>query len=402
MKQRLCLFVILFITLPLFAQTGQWRAELHREDGHAIVFCFEWKQEAGKSLWFIQNAEERIKVDNIVQKGDSFLVEMPVFESQFRLIYREDHLQGLWIKAGATRTQTMPFTAERDKPRFPLSNKPSLHLADRWELQLGTDPPKLALAEWKQKGSVVTGSVLTPSGDYRYLEGGIKDDSLFLSTFDGSFALFFTARIKDSVNLEGGTFYSGARNKVRWQAQKKPKALLSKEEVAMHLRPGASATLDFSFPDLDGQTVSIRDKRFQEKVVVVQITGSWCPNCIDETAYYAPYYLQSKQRGVEFVALAYEYTTDNERSRKSLRKLQQRFDVQYPMLLTGVKASDSLKTEKTLPQLTPIKMFPSTIILDKKGKVRKIETGFSGPATGIHFLEYKREFEATIEELLRE
>jgi hypothetical protein len=72
------------------------------------------------------------------------------------------------------------------------------------------------------------------------------------------------------------------------------------------------------------------------------------------------------------------------------------------MLITGVAVTDSLRTEKTLPQLTSIKTFPSSIIIDKKGKVRKIETTFNGPGTGEHYLEYKKEFEATINELLKE
>jgi hypothetical protein len=55
------------------------------------------------------------------------------------------------------------------------------------------------------------------------------------------------------------------------------------------------------------------------------------------------------------VSLAYEYSTDIERSRKSLAKFQKLFNVQYPMLITGVTSTDELKTEKTLPQLTPIR-----------------------------------------------
>jgi thiol-disulfide isomerase/thioredoxin len=130
--------------------------------------------------------------------------------------------------------------------------------------------------------------------------------------------------------------------------------------------------------------------------------GSWCPNCMDETAFLSEFYNKHKHRGVEIIALAYEYSTDWQRSVSSLTKVRNRFNVQYPILITGVAVTDSLRTEKTLPELTPIKFFPSSVIIDKKGKIRKLDTGFNGPATGKHYIAYKNEFEATIEELLAE
>ena len=91
-----------------------------------------------------------------------------------------------------------------------------------------------------------------------------------------------------------------------------------------------------------------------------------------------------------------------ERSKNSLRKFQQRLDVQYPMLITGVTSGDEEKTEKTLPQLTPIQTFPTTIFLDKKGKVREIHQTFYGPGTGQYFIEYEKMFSALVNGLLKE
>jgi hypothetical protein len=123
---------------------------------------------------------------------------------------------------------------------------------------------------------------------------------------------------------------------------------------------------------------------------------------MDETAFLSDYHNKNKQRGIEIVALAYEYSSDFKRSQQSLRKFQQRFNVQYSVLITGVTVSDTLRTEKTLPQVTRIKVFPSSIIIDKKGKVRKLDTGFFGPGTGQHYDTYKREFFGTIDKLLEE
>jgi len=187
--------------------------------------------------------------------------------------------------------------------------------------------------------------------------------------------------------------------KEAWSGIKDAKAKVTEETVAMYVKPGEEK-LHFTFKDLQGKPVSINDDKFKNKVVVIQLMGSWCPNCMDETAFLSDYYNKNKQRGVEIIALAYEYSTDWERSVKSLQKFQQRFNVQYSILNTGVTVTDSLRTEKTLPELTPIKFFPSSVILDKQGKIRKLDTGFNGPATGEHYVIYKKEFEDTINKLL--
>ena len=173
------------------------------------------------------------------------------------------------------------------------------------------------------------------------------------------------------------------------------------DSVAMFVRPGEES-LHFTFKDLSGNKVSITDEKFKNKVVVIQLMGSWCPNCMDETAFLSDYYNRNKQRGFEVIALAYEYSTDWNRSLKSLQKFKDRYDVQYTILNTEVTVLDSLRTEKTLPEVTPIKFFPSSIILDKKGKIRKLDTGFNGPGTGEHYDIYKKEFEETINHLLSE
>ena len=142
------------------------------------------------------------------------------------------------------------------------------------------------------------------------------------------------------------------------------------------------AKLNFKFPDLNGKSVSLSDPVFKNKVVIIQILGSWCPNCMDETRFLSPWYLQNKSRGVEILGLAYERTTSFADTKRLLQPFINRFHVTYPILATGVLTSDSLRTEKTLPEIREIVGFPTTIFIDKKGMVRKIHTGFNGPGTG--------------------
>jgi hypothetical protein len=123
---------------------------------------------------------------------------------------------------------------------------------------------------------------------------------------------------------------------------------------------------------------------------------------MDETRFLSDYYDKNHQRGIEIIGLAYERTSDFENSQKALLPFMKRLQVQYPVLITGVAVSDSLLTQKTLPQLDKIKAFPSTIFVDKKGNIRKIDNGFSGPATGEHYTQFKKEFNEIINHLLAE
>ncbi|HOA37203.1 MAG TPA: TlpA disulfide reductase family protein [Flavihumibacter sp.] len=383
-------------------QTGWWKGALLRADGEPIVFNFEVSYPSSKPLIHIHNASERLEVKNIELAGDSLFIEMPFFESSFRLQLQKDgSLAGNWIKGTSGKTIVMPFVAKPGhEPRF-IGKAPAKHnITGKWEMHFGNKKADdIAVGEFSQKGNQLSGSIVSASGDYRFLEGIVSGDSLFLGTFDGSHAYVFKAHISDANTIDGGKFFSGPTRLETFSAQRNDQTKVSLESVAMGLR-GTDDRLDFRFPDLDGKLVGINDARFKNKVVVIQIMGSWCPNCMDETQFLSNYYKTNKNRGVEMIGLAYEYSTDNARSVKTLRKFKDRFAVDYPILITGVTASDSLRTEKTLPQLTSIKSFPSTIFIGRDGRVKKVHGGFFGPATD-QYKEYVQAFEETMNSLLK-
>lgn len=299
--------------------------------------------------------------------------------------------------------QTMPFSAEPLSERFKKANgAATTNVSGRWEVHFDSDSAAgiNAVAEFTQQGDKLTGSFLTTTGDYRFLEGIVTGNKLLLSAFDGSHAFLFTADVSQN-KIANGKFYSGLRFTDNWTATKNKLAKVPQDASAMYVRPGESK-LDFAFPDLDRNLVSINDPRFKNKVTIIQLMGSWCPNCMDETAFLTNLYAQNKQRGVEVVALAYEYGSDFNKSLPALLKYKRRLQVNYPILFTGVSVTDSLRTEKTLPQVTPIKVFPSSIIIDKKGDIRKLDNGFNGPGTGEHYERYKEEFNSLINKLLSE
>jgi thiol-disulfide isomerase/thioredoxin len=166
--------------------------------------------------------------------------------------------------------------------------------------------------------------------------------------------------------------------------------------IAAGLKNSEDSILHFTFKDLDGHEVSLDNERFRNKVIVLQIMGSWCPNCMDETEYLAGFYKKNKVRGIEVISLAYELSTNESRSVASLRKFRDRFGVTYTMLNTGATAGDPDRTTKTLPSLQALKAFPTTILLDRDHRVKEIASGFYGPGAGEYFTKYKSHFEDMI------
>ena len=384
--------------------TQLYKGTLVRDDGNEIVFSFELHKRIKQPVVYIINGKERIKVDSVRMTADSIIIKMPLFESYFKAAMNKNIWTGVWFKETSKGTQQIPFTARPTATRFPLSNGAAkISITGRWEADFASDSGKAinAVAEFQQQGNTLNGSFLTTTGDYRYLSGIVTGKQLKLSTFDGSHAFLFTADITGKNKIINGKFYSGKTFVDQWTAERKSSAVVPPNASAMYLKPGETS-LNFRFPDLDSNLISINDERFKNKVVVIQLMGSWCPNCMDETAFLSDYYKANKNRGVEVLGLAYEYSSNFARAKQGLLKFKYRLNVQYPLLFTGVTVSDEQRTEKTLPQVTPIKVFPSLIIIDKKGVVRKLDNGFYGPGTGIHYEQYKKEFNETINQLLSE
>ena len=382
--------------------SGIWRGEIRRSDGHPIVFNFNVHQSAGRIQVTIINGKERLLVDEIHQRGDSIYIEMPFFDSHFALrISNEHRLEGNWIKNYGDHLVSLPFQADFDQAwRFPVINPPAFNITGRWSVLFKENgDTTISVGEFNQTGSQVRGTFLTVSGDYRYLDGVVSGDTMRLSAFDGGHAYSFESRILDSQKMEG-FFYAGASSVQSWAGEKNKDAKLPDEFSQTSLKDSANANLHFTFPDLNGHPVSLSDPEFKNKVVIVQILGSWCPNCMDETRFLSNWFLKNKSRGVAIVGLAYERTSSFANAQKLLKPFVTRFHVTYPILATGVTVNDSLRTEKTLPEIRQIVAFPTTIFIDKKGMIQKIHTGFNGPGTGEHYEQYKAEFDKLINNLL--
>jgi len=384
---------------------GIWRATLKTSSGAEIPFNFEVSDSANRIILDVINGEERFRVNEISKVSDSIFIQMPLFDSEIRAKIKNGTLNGQWIKHFADSSEVMMIEAKKGYSWrfFKANTKPEFVVTGRWSvtfLDAKTGKSIPALGEFTQQNGRLLGTFLTSTGDYRFLEGTVSDNRIYLSCFDGSHAFLFTGKILDNNTIVNGNFYSGLNSVQTWTAKRDEKAILPDAYSLTALKDGFEK-IDFSFPDLKGKKVSLSDSKFKNKIVLVQFFGSWCPNCMDETAFLVPFYKKYQEKGLEIVALAYERSTDYERSKRNVISLRDRFAVPYDMLITGY-TNDKAEVAKSLPMLKSFMGFPTLIIIDKKGKVRKIHTGFSGPGTGIHYEDFKREFEKIIDNLLFE
>jgi len=382
---------------------GIWRGALITESGAEILFNFDVVDSAGKYYIEIINSSERLKVDEITHLGDSIHIKLPLFDSEINGTLVDGKINGIWTKHLANKDTQMTFYAQagvswRIKEK---AGKPNVDVSGRWETTFisadKTDTTK-AVGEFVQNQSRVTGTFLTTTGDYRYLEGMVEGNKLVLSTFDGSHAFLFTSTINPDSTMSDGKFYSGFSSIDNFTAKRNEKAILP-DAYGFTFLKDSTKQMAFTFPNLEGKKISLSDSKFKNKVVILQLLGTWCPNCMDETAFLTKFYDKYHVKGVEIVGLAYERTKDFEKSKTNLERLKKRFNIKYDILVTGY-TNEKGEAAKSLPMLNKVAAFPTMIVIDKKGNVRKIHTGFSGPGTGNHYVEFVNEFDKLIDDLL--
>ncbi len=400
----LCCFFLLGSWLSS-AQTqiaeGMWRGVLKIDQKKQIdlPFIFNVFYADKQPTITIFNAEETIVIDEIIQKGDSIFFEMPVFDSEFRLRLFPGQMQGNWINHARKEKNIIPFEATFGKTqRWSAASLIRSNFDGKWEATFspGTPDSSKAIGMFKEKMQIITGTFLTESGDYRYLDGVVDGKNFSMSCFDGSHAFLFTGTM-DENNRINGIFYSGVHFQEKWTAKKNPKFEL--RDPYSITKSVKKEPLEFTYTNTEGKKVSLSDEKYKDKVVIVQIMGSWCPNCMDETAYLSQLYNVYEKKGVEIIALAYEKTDNIEKATKNVLRLKTKYGAQYEFLITGLTGKENAL--KSLPWLSSVSAFPTTLYLNKKHEIMKIYTGYNGPATGNAYLKMKESIESLLNELIK-
>jgi thiol-disulfide isomerase/thioredoxin len=388
---------------------GLYRVVLQSPGGD-LPFGLDLERQGTRWIGYLINGKERLKLDEVAVKGPQIEISMPGYETRLTAVATVEGLQGeIYLDKLGGKDQHIPLSAQfgRAYRFFPTTSGggstasgDGAQVAGRWAVTFSEDggATEAAVGEFSQTRDIVTGTVLTATGDHRFLAGQVRGDELYLSTFDGAHVFLYRAKMQPDGTL-AGDFWSGAVYHERWTARRDTGAALPDAYSLTTLRAG-NQSFEFAFPDLAGNLVTSKDPKFRHKVVIVALAGSWCPNCHDEAAFLAPVYRDYRARGLEIVSLMFEHFGDFDRAAAATGRFRQHYGIEYTTLIAGV--SDKDDAAKKLPALDRVYAFPTLIFIDRSGRVRKIHTGYSGPATGAHYTQFVAEFKSTLDELLAE
>ena len=379
---------------------GMWRGVIHTQ-GQQLPMQFEIKDDsAGQQKIYLLNGDEHILAGTVSMENDSLVFPMHIFDAKIVSAYRDGRLSGYWIKNYAPGYD-IPFTAEVGKSnRF--SENPemaSYNITGKWDAVFANEADTtVTVGVFDQNVNHLSGTFLLTSGDYRYLDGEVSGDSMFLSTFDGEHAYLFKAKILNDSTIDG-MYWSGKTWSQPWTARKNANAHLPNTDSLTFLKPGYDK-IDFKFPGLDGKPITPEDPKYKGKVLILQVLGTWCPNCMDETKFLADWYRKNHDKGVEIIGLAFERKADFDYASGRVSRMSKMLGADYDFVIAGTSGSGHAAA--ALPMLRGAIYFPTTIIIDRQGKIRRIHTGFSGPGTGIYYEHYVEEFNAFMSKLLAE
>jgi thiol-disulfide isomerase/thioredoxin len=326
------------------------------------------------------NGDDRVNPSNsgTFQNG-SLVLNFDSYATKLEATLKDGVLVGTY---GGASGSAYAFQAKRHDPSLvPVAGQHAPYISGLWEIQVKSPKGESA---WhfvvNQTGAKIDAAILRVDGDTGTLSGNFKDSKFILSHFTGErpFYLEVTPQSDGSLQLQIASFYDTQNLVALRPAEARARNLAPPDDPTQHTRvKDASQSLRFSFPDLNGRIVSNTDDQFQGKVVLVNISGSWCPNCHDEAPFLEELYRRYHALGLEIVALDFE-PAEQLKSLSRVRAFIKRYDIEYTYVIAG----EPSQLNEKIPQAENLNAWPTTFFVGRNGLVRSIHTGFTSQASG--------------------
>lgn len=343
------------------------------------------------------NDTEAITTDAATFIGDTAYVRMPIYDTYLRLAFLSpSYIEGAWFNPSKSSNYTVDVIgtrktkAEQSSGATPISHRYTAQFSP------GTPGEYPAEAQFTLTGNRLAGTFRTETGDYRFLSGTVDGSNWQLGCFDGSHLFLFT------ITVEGDTLHGTFKSGTHWQ-----EAFIAYRADDSPLRDPYEITyvsnpqpLQINALNTDFELISIAQADLVGKVHVLQIMGSWCPNCLDESRYLTELQAQFSHDELVVLGFAFERSDDPAVNLERIRRYAKEINVNYPIYLAG-KASKATAAE-VFPMLNDISSFPTTLVLDKAGNISFVHTGFNGPGTGEVYENFKQRFKQQLIALLQE
>jgi thiol-disulfide isomerase/thioredoxin len=402
MRKVLLIGICLLAAIPLHAAsgiTGLWDADVVVNKAE-IPFRFEIVQNGSQVQGFFFDGDRKIGSTSGSFQNATLTLNWDFLNTTLVATLDGSQLRGTY-RNHRPKAKLMEFSA---RPFVPTSigGTAAPRIAGSWEMfRTAPDNSKLPVS-WhlylRQSGSEVSGAILKTSGDTGTLTGRWRDGKLVMSHFAGERPLLFEATPNPdgtlAITLDRQFTYKAART-----SEARSKGIPEPPDPSRFTSvKDPTEKFHFSGLGLDGKTVSDQDPRFQGKVVVLTIGGSWCPNCHDEAPFLVELYKEFHARGLEVVGLFFEQDPELEAARPQVLAFIKRYKIPYPMLVCGTPD----QVAKKLPQLVNFGVYPTTIFLGRDGRVRSVHAGFASVATGEAHVQLEREERDLLKQLLAE
>jgi thiol-disulfide isomerase/thioredoxin len=376
---------------------GTWQAVVLNKAGEEVAFKLDLTREGEQVSGALVNGDDRVVSTSGSFDGQTLRLRYDFYDGDLTATLEGDELRGEFSRQWRKETLRRQLRARRGVRQAGSKASSGAEISGDWLLRVGEgDKQRIWRAAFRQQGSEVTGTIIPVSGDWGTLTGTFANGQLALSRFDGINAHLFKAKLTERGTLEG--LLDSERKVVaeRAASAQRDSTLAPPDPNSYTSMKNPAEPFHFKFFDLGGKIVASTDERFRNKVVIVTVTGSWCPNCHDEAPVLNELYDRYHTRGLEIVGLSFEYTGNWDRDHRQVKTFVARHKIKYPMLLAG----STEEAEQKLSQLANFSAYPTTIFIGRDGLVKKIHAGFEGPATGERFTRLKAELDALVRELL--
>jgi peroxiredoxin len=391
------MMLYLLFLLPLLAYgenvSGLWDATVIT-DGVHVPFRMKLSQKGTSAQGTLYDGNIEYKSDAGKFEGNKLHLHWNITNADLDATLEGPELKGKYVtRRSHTKLLTKEVIAKRAAPT--MENAKAVSVAGRWTLKADdNDPKKVWSITIQQRGTEIAGAIERLDGDSGTLTGTIHDHTFVISHFSG---------IRPAV-LSGEVMADGSLKLIFNETQAMT-GLRADAAMASGVKPidptqftkvkNPDEPFPFAFSDVEGKMVSNTDARFKNKVVLVNITGSWCPNCNDDAPVLDALYKKYKAEGLEVVGLSFE-SGDLDYDRDRVKEFISRNHVTYPILIAGTV--DNIATQ--LPFVENFAGYPTTFFLNRSGRVALIHDGFSGPGTGAEYQRLKAEIEAEVKKLL--
>ena len=349
--------------------------------------------------WEIVNGVERIPIDIKWGKDSTFKSSLPLFNTYFEGKKEKGILTGEWVDPTRTGDYRIPFQIVNNKIRE-FDTKVHIPVHAKYKIVFEDDsvPAILDMAAVREE-FVVYGTVLTETGDYRYLQGEPFENNMFyLSAFDGTHLFYLAGQLVD--NKIEGIFMSGKHYMAKFTGEADATFELRKaDELTWMKNPKETLELKLN-TDIKTER-SFGENDWKGKVTLVQIMGTWCPNCTDESRFVKSMYEKYHAQGLEVVPVSFERGSDKQVAFTRINSQAKHMALPYPVYLGSGADSPQKAASIVFAQLNHVMSFPTLILIGKDGKVKMVWTGFYGPGTGVYYKEHTAEIEDAVLRLLR-